>query len=413
MSKILKFPDGFLWGAATSAHQVEGNNYNDWSEWEKKNAEKLAREARTKYAKWQREKFPEMFEPANYISGAAADHYNRYESDFDIAKSLRHTAHRFSIEWSRVEPEEGKWDEKEIEHYRDVARTLRARGIEPFVTLWHWPLPIWLSAKGGWESPDAIDCFERYVRKIVLPLRDDVHFWITINEPEIYAINTHLKGIWPPQKKSMAGYFRCVQTLIRAHKRAYHAIKESSHHASVGTARDIVYFDRYNIKIIDSIFRKPLDWWWNYYFFNKFKRHQDFIGVNSYFRKKIGLKSAQNMSDMGWGLYSKTLYHSLIGLKKYKVPIYVTEHGLADADDSRRAQFIKESLRYLHTAIEGGVQVKGYLHWSLFDNFEWDKGFWPRFGLVAVDFKTQKRTIRPSAYEYAKICKENAIAGDD
>src|SRR3989344_4765636 len=135
---VKKFSEGFLWGAATSAHQVEGNNHNDWTQWEKENAERLSKESGEKYL------------PENYISGKACDHYNRYEEDFDIAKSLGHNAHRFSIEWSRVEPEEGKFNEKEIEHYRDVIRALRERGIEPFVTLWHWTVPIWFQKRGGW-----------------------------------------------------------------------------------------------------------------------------------------------------------------------------------------------------------------------------------------------------------------------
>ena len=151
------FPKDFLWGAATSAHQVEGGNRNDWSEWEKKNAEKLAKDAPKRFADWQVKKFPEMLTSENYISGAACDHYNRYEKDFDIAKELGHNAHRFSIEWSRIEPEEGKFDEKEVEHYRKVIQAIRDRGMEPFVTLWHWTNPLWISEIGGWENKKTID----------------------------------------------------------------------------------------------------------------------------------------------------------------------------------------------------------------------------------------------------------------
>lgn len=142
-----QFPKNFYWGAATSSHQVEGGNINDWSEWEKENTSRLANEAKNYWQKWQQEKFSEMFDSRNYISGKACDHYNGYKEDFNIAKSLGHNAHRFSIEWSRIEPEEGKFNEKEIEHYRKVILALRERGIEPFVTLWHWPLPLWLLKK--------------------------------------------------------------------------------------------------------------------------------------------------------------------------------------------------------------------------------------------------------------------------
>ena len=188
-------------GAATSAHQVEGGNRNDWSEWEKAHAEKLAREAKTKYEKWQQEKFPEMFDSANYISGTAADHYNRYEEDFDIAKSLGHTAHRFSIEWSRIEPEEGKWNEEAIEHYRSVIKALRARGMEPFVTLWHWTNPAWTEKYGGWEGEKIPQLFIRYVDRVVSEFKNDVKFWLVFNEPNVFVGRGYIQCDRPPARK--------------------------------------------------------------------------------------------------------------------------------------------------------------------------------------------------------------------
>ncbi len=161
-----KFPAGFFWGAATSSHQVEGGNVNDWSEWEKANAQRLAKEAKQKWQPWQQERFPEMFDPQNYISGRACDHYNRHEEDFDIAKQLGHNAHRFSIEWSRVEPEEGKFNEEAIEHYRKVILSLRARGFEPFVTLWHWTNPLWIHDIGGPENKKFPLYFSRYAKYV-------------------------------------------------------------------------------------------------------------------------------------------------------------------------------------------------------------------------------------------------------
>ncbi len=405
---ILEFPDGFLWGASTSAHQVEGGNVNNWSQWEKNNANRLASEAKSKYSLHQQNKFPEMFNPENYISGNAVDHYNRYEEDFNIAKSLGHNVHRFSIEWSRIEPEEGKFDEKEIEHYRKVIKALRTRGIEPFITLWHWPLPIWLSEKGGWELDEMPDYFEKYVKKIVESL-DDVKFWITINEPQIFSGNSFLIGIWPPQKKSIWSYMKVIKNLILSHKKAYHVIKETLSDAQVGVAIDNIYFEGYGYKILDIFLQKPIDWWWNYYFLNRLSKHQDFIGLNSYFKKKFFLKQAKKVSDLGWGMYNKTLYKTLIGLKKYNLPIYITESGLADADDINREWFIKESLYGVHQSIEEGVDVRGYFYWSLVDNFEWDKGFWPRFGLIEVDYETMERKIRSSAFKYAEVCKTNRL----
>src|SRR3989344_7242602 len=200
-----QFPKGFYWGSATSAHQVEGGNHNDWSEWEKENAKRLAREAEGRFgylSNWTKIKI-EAQNPQNYISGRACDHYNRYEEDFDTVKSLGHNAHRFSIEWSRIEPEEGKFNEKEIEHYRNVIKALRARGIEPFVTLWHWTQPIWIADIGGWENKKTIDHFLRYIEKIVGELKENVKFWIVLNEPNIYTGFGFVKGSHPPGRRNI------------------------------------------------------------------------------------------------------------------------------------------------------------------------------------------------------------------
>jgi len=417
--KTLKFPDGFLWGAATSAHQVEGGNCNSWSEWEKKNAERLAVDARRGIDVWKewesrnREKFPEMSEPDNYISGTAADHYNRFKADFDLAKELGQNAHRFSLEWSRIEPEEGQFDETELNHYREVVHALRERGLEPFVTLWHWPMPLWLEAKGGWENPDTIQYFKRYAERVVEALGDAVTFWITLNEPEVYAGHSFLKGYWPPQKKSYFSYRRVIRHLVRAHKLAYTAIKKQNKGACVCVAKHNVYFEAYKNRMVNRLLKIFVDWWWNEWFLKRIRAYQDAVTVNNYHHNRIdyGFNKNDNerVSDMGWELYPASLAAVARELRKYDVPIYITEHGLADADDTRRAWFIKESLRHLHEVIAEGVPVRGYLHWSLLDNFEWDKGFWPRFGLIEVDFKTQERKIRPSAYEYKKICEDNAL----
>lgn len=376
-------------------------------------ADRLAREAKYNWEAWQQERFPEMFEPQNYISGKAADHYNRYEQDFDIAKELGHTAHRFSIEWSRIEPREGEFDEGEIAHYRAVVRALRARGLEPFVTLWHWPIPPWLEERGGWENRDVADYFAIYTERVVQALGDDVTFWITLNEPEVFASHSYLKGAWPPQKKSYFTYRRVIRNLVAAHKRAYQVIKEQSPKGQVCVAKHNVYFEAYKNRLVNRILKRIADWWWNDWFLHQIRDHQDVLTLNNYHHNRInygfGKNDNERVSDLGWELYPESLAQMARDLSKYRLPIYVTEHGLADADDSRRAWFITESLTHLHAAIEGGADIRGYLHWSLLDNFEWDKGFWPRFGLVKVDFETHERTIRPSAQVYKKICTENAL----
>ncbi|MFH0852606.1 MAG: glycoside hydrolase family 1 protein [bacterium] len=401
-----KFPEGFLWGSATSAHQVEGGNFNDWTEWEKANAQRLADEAKGKWQEWQREKFPEMFEPENYISGQACDHYNRYEQDFDIARELGHNAHRFSIEWSRIEPEEGKFNEAEIEHYRKVIKAMKERGLEPFFTISHWTLPIWFREQNGWQSSGSVRAFAKFVDYVARAFKDEVKFWITLNEPWVYISHCYLRGMWPPQKKSFYASLRVLMNLISAHKTAFNVIKSISSQAQVGISENNIYFEGW------------LSWlahyWVNRRFLDNIRKRVDFIGLNYYFHSKVrGFKFNQNdnekISDMGWEIYPKGIYHVLKKLKKYQKPIYITENGIADSNDEERVKFIKDHLVWIHKAIEDSVPVRGYFYWSLLDNFEWDKGFWPRFGLVEIDYKTLGRKIRPSAFEYAKICKENKL----
>ncbi len=402
MSKIFKFPEGFLWGAATSAHQVEGNNHNDWTEWEKENAERLSKESGGKYL------------PENYISGRACDHYNRYEEDFDIAKEIGHNAHRFSIEWSRIEPEEGKFNQVEIEHYRKVIGALKERGMESFVTLWHWTMPVWFIEKGAFEKQKNIKYFVRFCETVAKEFKNEVKFWIILNEPEIYAGHSYLKAIWPPQNKNLTSYLLVIRNLIRAHRESYKIIKKIKPNAQIGIAKNNIYFEAHKNKIHNLILKKIIDWWWNFYFLNRIKNYQDFIGLNHYFHNMIkNFKFNQNenkkVSDMGWELYPEAIYHVLKCLRKYNKPIYITENGLADAKDENREWFIKESLQNIHKVISEGVDVRGYFYWSLLDNFEWDKGFWPRFGLIEVDYETLERKPRPSSYVYAKIAKSNAI----
>ncbi len=401
----IEFPKEFYWGSATSAHQVEGNNRNDWSEWELKNSK--IKSQISKMQEWPDyilKNYPNPLQPENYISGQACDHYNRFREDFDIAKSLNHNAHRFSIEWSRIEPEKGKFDEKEIEHYRQVILALKDRGIEPFVSLWHWTNPLWFSQKGGWLDKDAPQYFSHYVDKISRSLKN-VQFWITLNEPEIYASQCYLKGVWPPQKRSLVSFLRVIRNLIRAHKKSYKIIKEINLDSQVGIAKNNIYFEGWPFIFVD--------WLWNKYFLDKIKNHQDFIGLNYYFHRRFHRNKNKIVSDMCWEIYPEGIYHVLKDLKKYNKPIYITENGLADAKDEKRTKFIKEHLKRVHKAISEGVDIRGYFYWSLLDNFEWDKGFWPRFGLVEIDYKTMERKIRPSAYEYAKICKENKLEIND
>ncbi len=423
----LKFPKGFLWGVATSAHQVEGGNVNDWSEWEKANAERLAKEAKQKWQPWQQEKFPEMFDAQNYISGRACDHYNRFREDFDITKSLGHNAHRFSIEWSRIEPEEGKFDAKEIEHYRQVILALTAQRVEPFVTLWHWTLPLWVRDIGGWENEKTIEYFTRYAAKIVEALGSEVKFWIPINEPTIYVGMSYIIGVFPPQVKKYLRGNKVLKNLIEGHCRVYKLIHEKfGQSAMVGSSHNLHFHMPYRKwHLADIILTKLISYFRDTRSLKWSRDYQDFIGLNYYYRDTVkfvfgggrfGLIDIKNpnkkVSDLGWDLYPEGVYDISKKIKKYNKPVYITENGLADAQDKKRVWFIKEILKNVHRAINEGVDVRGYFYWSLLDNFEWDKGFWPRFGLVEIDYKTLERKIRPSAWEYAKICRNNSLEVD-
>ena len=418
MEKKLEFPENFFWGAATSAHQVEGGTRNNWSEWEKENAEKLAEKAKTYWQDWQREKFPEMLDPQNYISCRACDHYNLYEKDFDIVKDLGHNVHRFSIEWSQIEPFEGKFDEKEIEHYRSVVNALKQRNIEPFVTLWHWTNPLWLEKIGGCESKKFPFYFSRYAKKIAEVFKDEVKFWITLNEPTSIIANSYTRGIWPPQKKSFWLTWKTYKIFAKAHIEAYKSIHSVSEKYKVGFANILHSFEPYRKESwLDKLSVFIAKYFTNRRMLNLTKGYNDFLTVQYYFHnrfkfpKKVRLDD-KPVSDMNWEIYPHGIYRILRKLKEHNLPIYVTENGLADADDSRRARFIKDHLFWIHKAISEGADVKGYFYWSLLDNFEWDKGFWPRFGLVEVDYKTMERKIRHSALEYAKICKSNELEFD-
>lgn len=195
-----------------------------------------------------------------------------------------------------------------------------------------------------------------------------------------------------------------MQNLVRSHKEAYKKIKELDFNSRIGIAKNNADFD-----IPGIIFRPHRRLFWNHYFLKKISKHQDFVGLNYYFHKHFGYKFYEEKSGVGWPIYPKGIYHVLLELKKYNKPVYITENGLADAKDEKREDFIKEHLYWVWKAIQGGINVQGYFYWSLLDTFEWDKGFWPRFGLVEIDYETMERKIRPSAFEYAKICKENKL----
>ena len=401
----LKFPEGFKWGSATSAHQVEGNNHNDWSEWEKTR-------------------------PLEFQSGKACDSYNRYEEDFDIAKSLNQNIHRFSIEWSRIEPKEGVFDHEAMHHYVNVVKALRERGIEPMITLWHFTNPIWFAEKGGFLNPNSPKIFTRYAKYVVDNLKDRVGLWITFNEAfTVYAGFTKLSAIWPSRGRGFFNFLKMRINITKAHILAYREIKKIygvpptlshstpvSHNVMVGIVENNVYVpDTKNLFTtkLRRLYRRLR----NFYFFKKNVPFYDFIGLNYYHISKKPSFGENNeivpkqefMKEMNWEIYPEGIYHVLKDLGKFKKPVFITENGIADGKDELREKFIKEHLRWVWQAIHDGVDVRGYMYWSLLDNFEWAEGYRPKFGLVDVNLETFDRNISSSALEYAKISRDNIL----
>ena len=279
-----EFPKGFLWGASTASHQVEGGTKNQWSDWEVSPKRMADLERSGLIKKYGRE---------NFVSGGATDHYRRYDDDFALAKALGHTATRISIEWSRIESEEGVWDEQEIQHYRDVVASIRRNGIEPFVTLWHWTMPRWFYARGGFGNRGNIGFFSRFAAKMAAEL-PEVRFWITINEPEIYTQNSYMQGLWLPQEKNWIKGWLVFQALAAAHKAAYRAIKSVRPDAQVGVSKNNIYFEAYRDQWWDVLMKKAFDWLWNFHFLNAIRYEQDFIGLNHLFPREDQELAAQS-----------------------------------------------------------------------------------------------------------------------
>ncbi|MBI4039998.1 glycoside hydrolase family 1 protein [Candidatus Daviesbacteria bacterium] len=399
--QTLKFPKGFLWGTATSAFQVEGNNINaDWWSWEQK------------------------AQPPSKRSGKAANEYALFEKDFDLAKELGQNTHRLSIEWSRIEPTEGQINLEEIEHYKKVLKALKDQGFSVMLTLHHFTNPVWFAQKGGWESAEAVDYFEKYIKMVVPEFKDYVDFWITINEPSIYVFMGFLLGAWPPNKKSKWSTLKVYNNLVQAHKKSYRIIHDLVPKAQVGIANSVSSFENFHHhSLLEDIVEWGLDLGTNHLFYqlSGMDTH-DFLGVNYYFNRYISLNGEailpsivdvsqikQDISDQGWEIYPPGIFNALVDLSDYHKPIYVTENGIASTNDDRRVRFLLNYLNEIYHAIKVGVDVRGYYHWSLIDNYEWIDGYDARFGLIEVDFKNQRRTPRPSAYVYKEIIENNGI----
>ncbi len=422
-----QFPAGFLWGTSTAAHQVEGNNVqNDWWAWEQ--------------AGRVRER-----------SGLACDHYRRFAQDFDLAVELGTNAHRLSIEWARLEPAEGQWDDAALAHYVDVLRALRQRRLEPIVTLHHFTTPQWLATQGGWTNPKAIDAFARYVQRVAVALGEHVRYWVTINEPLVYVRMHYLQGLGPPGAKDLRQALLVLHHLIQAHAAAYRTL-HSAHRQPwpeprVSIAHHLPAFwpcrrwspmDRWVTHLTDRVFSTAflealLEGRWSVRGVATWKvpdaaHTLDYLGINFYGRQFIRWiprpgawpgdscdlghhrREVPERTSLGWDVYPPAFFDVLTRWAHLRLPILVTENGTYMTDDARRWSYLAGHLQALARAVQAGAPVIGYCYWSLLDNFEWAEGYTPRFGLIEVDYATQARRIRDSGRRYAQICRANAIA---
>ena len=421
---IYQFPEGFLWGTATAAHQVEGSNTNNnWAAWEE--------------------------QPGRIIEGQrsclACDWWGgRWVEDFDRAAETDQNAHRFSIEWSRIQPTPDTWDDEALDHYRQMAKGLIQRAMIPMVTLHHFTDPLWFAETGGWENDEAPKLFVEYTRKVVEALKDDVILWCTINEPNVYMYSGYVEGTFPPGKQDMNTGFKVIYNMVRAHAAAYRAIHDIQPEAQVGIAhhyrslipaRSWLPLDSFVAGIQSQLFNKvvpealttgKLNFLSKRYLVPEAAGAQDFIGINYYTRNmvKFNLNPANffskryfpegaPVSETGFiACVPDGLTEALKWVKKYQLPIYITENGVDDSSDRLRPRYLVEHLHKIWRIINPNTPIRGYFHWSLVDNFEWERGWTQRFGLWGLDTGTQERIRRPGVDLYASICKEHGVSSE-
>jgi beta-glucosidase len=396
---VLHFPPGFLWGAATSAHQTEGQNRNtDW---------------------WQSEESGLV----PHRSGDACDSWQRWPEDIALLRQLGLNTYRMSVEWARIEPRPGVFDQSALDHYREILETVRAAGIEPIVTLHHFTNPLWLSEAGGWVRPAVVERFARYVDRVATHVGDLVRWWVTINEPTVFGLFGYISGAWPPHRRNdFAGYIRHTRHVLQAHRLARQVLKGRDPDAMVSLALHLNPIDPVRFgDPTDHIAAWIYDWLWQGRVLRAVRTDLDWLGVNYYFRILVRWDvlpwrffeppemGPHHKTEYGWEIYPKGLYRVLKRVGRLAKPVIVTENGIADADDDQRTRYLVAHLRQAHRALREGVDLRGYVHWALIDNFEWAEGFSKRFGLAEVQLSTQQRRLRPSAEVYREISQSNSV----
>jgi beta-glucosidase len=424
-----QLPEGLLLGCATAAHQVEGGIDNDWSRWVADHPEAIA---------------------GGGDAVVAIDHYRRYREDLAQLGAMHHTAHRFSIEWARVEPQPGKFDSDALAHYADVVRACRSNGMEPVVTLHHFTLPVWLAESGGFGAPDAPVRFARYAAACAEAFGDMVTWWVTINEPTVVAVLGHLEGLWPPGERSLRSTLVALRGLLRMHAAAAHAINVVSEAHNRTAQISIAHHERRLLprdpsSSVDRAVSRVPDFLFNRWFLRSCVAGRvlrpvghgevvpglagslTYLGLNHYTSESVsldigapGMLFARHeavpglpLSGAGWAIDATGLRNALTDLgREFGLPIMVTENGVSDDHDELRPAYLRDHLSAVADAIDAGVDVRGYLYWTAWDNFEWAEGYTQRFGLIAVNRDTQERISKPSAALFAEICRTHEVPDD-
>ncbi len=388
---MARFPDTFVWGTATAAHQVEGGNWNnDWWAWEHTPGS-----------------------PCREPSGDACDHYHRYPDDLRQLRDLGFGAYRFSLEWSRIEPEDGEFSRAALEHYRRMCATCRELGLEPIVTFHHFTTPRWVAARGGWTERTTIDLFARYCERAVGHLGDMIGRACTFNEPNVVATFGHQWGLFPPGTRDADLRLRANDTFIAAHRKAISVLRAGPGTFPIGltlamqdmqAAPGGEAFRDAERRVMEDVFLEAA-------------RGDDYIGVQTYTRFRYGPagmlspEPGARTTQMGYEFWPEALEATIRRAWEVtrQVPIVVTENGIGTADDAERIEYVERALRGVLACLADRLDVRGYLYWSLMDNFEWTFGYGPTFGLLAVDRTTQARTVKPSARWLGTIARANAL----
>ena len=403
----IAMPEGFVWGVATASHQIEGDNTNNWTQFEQREGKEQ--------------------------SGKACDHWNLWAKDHELLSELGVNSYRFSIEWSRIEPVQGEWNEAAIKVYSQMIDSLIAKGIEPMITLHHFSHPVWFEELGGFYNRENIVHFQIYCKKLFPYFSSRVRKWCTVSEPDVFSIMGYHMGMFPPGQRSPIKAIRVMKNVMIAHGEVYHELKQMSPESYIGLAKNVTIFDPYRRwNLLHWLTSFALNYIWNGAIISALKKGRmygvsvkqvknsaDFIGLNYYTHvltspflpqtTEIDLPSRnhETVTEFGYPMYAEGLDRASKWLVKLNLPIEITENGVADKEDNLRPEHLKRHLWMIAKLIQEGIDIKSYYHWSLMDNFEWAEGYTMRFGLYHVDYETQTRTLRASGKAYQSIIKQH------